>query len=74
MSFAAWNDSYSVQVLQVDTEHKKLFAIISELYDGMKAGRGKDVLGNVLNQLVSYTERHFSAEEGLMPCDRRFVA
>lgn len=66
MSFAAWNDSYSVKVLQIDTEHKKLFAIISDLYDGMKAGRGKDVLGNVLNQLVNYTERHFSGEEELM--------
>jgi hemerythrin len=66
MSFANWTDSYSVNVQRLDDEHKKLFAIINELHEGMKAGRGKDVLQSVLDQLLSYTEQHFKDEEGLL--------
>lgn len=66
MSFANWNDSYSVKVRRLDDEHKQLFSIINQLHEGMKAGRGKDVMQNVLNQLLCYTEQHFTDEEALL--------
>jgi hemerythrin len=66
MSLFVWNDSYSVKVKQFDSEHQKLFDIINELYEGMKAGRGKDALGPVIRQLITYTERHFSSEEAAL--------
>src|SRR5262249_24071174 len=66
MSLFVWNDSYSVKVKQFDSEHQKLFDIMNQLYDGMKAGRGKDSLGPVIKQLITYAERHFSAEEAAM--------
>jgi hemerythrin-like metal-binding protein len=66
MAFFDWNNSYSVGVRQFDTEHQKLFSIMSELYDGMKAGKGKDVLDGVLQKLIGYTEQHFSSEETVM--------
>lgn len=31
----------------------------------MKAGKGKEVLGNILNELVKYTSFHFGHEEKL---------
>lgn len=65
MSFANWDDSYGVKVRRLDDEHKQLFSIINQLHEGMKAGRGKDVMQNVLNQLLSYTEQHFADEEAL---------
>jgi hemerythrin len=66
MSFANWTDSYSVKVQRIDDQHKKLFTIINELHEGMKAGRGKDVLQSVLDQLLRYTEQHFTDEEALL--------
>jgi hemerythrin len=66
VSFANWNDSYSVKVQRLDDEHKRLFDIINQLHEGMKAGRGKDVLQTVLDQLLRYTEQHFKGEEGLL--------
>ncbi len=63
MSLIKWNDSFSVNVVKIDQEHKKLFKIINELTDAMKAGHGKDVLGNILNELISYTASHFKLEE-----------
>jgi hemerythrin-like metal-binding protein len=66
MPFAIWDDSYSVKVRRLDDEHQQLFSIINQLHEGMKAGRGKDVMQNVLNQLLCYTEQHFTDEEALM--------
>ena len=66
MAFFTWNNSYSVGVQQFDGEHQKLFSIMNELYDGMKAGKGKDVLDGVLQKLIGYTEQHFSSEEAIM--------
>lgn len=49
-----------------DEDHQQLFSIINELHEGMKNGRGKEVLHDVLTKLLRYTERHFSAEEAVM--------
>jgi hemerythrin len=63
MSLIKWNDSFSVNVVKIDQEHKKLFEMINDLTDAMKAGKGKDVLGNILDRLISYTASHFQLEE-----------
>jgi len=60
-----WNDHYSVNIAVVDEQHKKLINLINQLYDAMRAGKGAEVLGPVLTELVEYTVYHFSAEEGL---------
>ncbi|MDU9049133.1 MAG: bacteriohemerythrin [Candidatus Electrothrix sp. Rat3] len=63
MSLIKWNDSLSVNVVRIDQEHKKLVEMINELTDAMKAGQGKDVLGKILDGLISYTASHFQLEE-----------
>ncbi|XOF32398.1 MAG: bacteriohemerythrin [Candidatus Electrothrix sp. YB6] len=63
MSLIRWNDSFSVNVVEIDQQHKKLILIINELTDAMKAGKGKDVLGKILEGLISYTASHFKVEE-----------
>ena len=66
MPLFTWNATYSVKVKRFDDDHQQLFAIINELHQGMKAGRGKEVLHDVLIKLLRYTERHFTAEEAVM--------
>ena len=61
-----WKEEYSVGVAEMDGQHKKLIACITQLNDAMSMGRGKEVIGRVLNELVSYTESHFFDEESLM--------
>jgi len=63
MSFIVWDNSLSVNVGEIDRQHQKLVTMINELHDAMKAGKGKDVLGKILNGLISYTDIHFKAEE-----------
>lgn len=50
----------------MDNQHKRLFALINELDDAMKMGKGKDVLGKVLGGLVTYVHTHFKSEEEFM--------
>lgn len=65
MDFIRWKEEYSVQVEEIDEQHKKLFSIINRLADAMKIGKGRDVLDAVLTELVAYTEYHFNTEERL---------
>ncbi len=66
MSLITWSDNYSVKVSTIDNQHKKLVEIINNLHDAMKTGKGKEAIGKTLNELVSYTKYHFSAEEEMM--------
>lgn len=65
MSLMAWEDRLSVNIKAFDDQHKKLIDLINKLYDGMKAGKGNDVLEGILSELVSYTVTHFSNEQSL---------
>ena len=65
MALLNWSDSYSVGVKDIDLQHKKLIDLINSLHDGMKQGKGKEILGTVLNELANYTVYHFGFEEKL---------
>lgn len=63
MALINWSDSMSVRVAEVDKQHQKLIALINELHDAMRAKKGKEVLGKVIDGLIHYTKTHFSYEE-----------
>ena len=66
MAFMTWDESYSVKVQRCDVEHQKLFQIINALQDAMAAGKGRDVIKRIVQELNSYTKSHFTAEEMLL--------
>jgi hemerythrin-like metal-binding protein len=57
---------FSVGVNEIDNQHKKLIDLINQLNDAMHAGKGAEILGKVLSELVNYTVYHFNYEESLM--------
>ena len=61
MSFFEWKDDYSVGIDKIDKQHRKLVGYLNELYESMKAGKGKGTLGAVLKGLVEYTKNHKSS-------------
>ena len=65
MALFAWNNGYSVNVQEIDNQHKVLVDIINKLHDSMKVGKGKEVIGEILDELVTYTVFHFGHEEKL---------
>jgi hemerythrin len=65
MPLFQWSQEMSVNVKEIDEQHKKLVDLINLLHDSMKSGKGKDVLSRVLNDLTDYTVYHFGTEEKL---------
>ena len=63
MAFFEWSNNMSVGVKASDDDHKRLIDLINKLYNGMKSGEGRVVVGKVLDDLVSYTKYHFAREE-----------
>lgn len=66
MAFIEWDEKYSVGVRELDSQHKQLIKILCELYEAMQAQKTNDVLGKILNELLSYTKTHFATEEKYM--------
>lgn len=66
MSMIAWDDTYSVEIQEIDEQHKCLIEIMNELYTAMANKSNRDLIGDVLDKLVDYTKVHFAVEETLM--------
>lgn len=58
-----WGDNLKIGLNTIDKEHEKLVGLINDLYDGFQYGKGKDVVGRVLDELIDYTVYHFGHEE-----------
>jgi len=65
MPIIDWTSKLSVDIKIIDEQHKKLVGMVNVLYDSMKEGKGKEILGELLNELASYTHYHFKTEEEL---------
>ena len=63
MAAINWSEKYSVGIVSIDNQHKKLFDLINKLSDSMKAGKSSEQLGTVFLELINYTDMHFKAEE-----------
>lgn len=66
MAFIEWTEKNKTNVAICDEQHKKLFTIINKLHEAMKNGKGKEIIGSVLSELIDYTVYHFKTEEELM--------
>lgn len=61
-----WNQGFSVGVAEMDNQHKQLVTLLNDLYSAMQSQKSSEIIGKVLNKLISYTEKHFSDEEEFM--------
>lgn len=68
----SWDDKYSVGITTIDKHHQKLFAIIDDIEKLLQEdadkflGKISTALNNTLNELMDYTDYHFSLEESMM--------
>ncbi len=63
MTIIVWKNDYSVNVREWDIHHRKIIVTINELHEAMSAGKGKEALEGILNDLTKYADYHFTAEE-----------
>ncbi len=63
MAFMYWSEDFSVNVEEIDRQHKELVAMLNELHSAMMERKGSEVLGKIIDGLADYTIYHFSTEE-----------
>lgn len=66
MALFTWDNGYSVGVADIDQQHQQLMNLVNDLNEAMVQGKGRQVVGGILDKLISYTAGHFAAEERLM--------
>ena len=57
------NAKYSVKINSIDEQHKKLVALINQLFEAMSKGEAHEQLSAIIQELIQYTETHFGTEE-----------
>ena len=66
MALFTWYKKYSVNNEELDNHHKKLFNLINSLYDNCMGKESTHCLEPIIEELVSYSNYHFTAEEQYM--------
>lgn len=66
MAFFQWSESMSVGIEELDTQHQKLVELVNTLFEAMRMGKARQVLVDVLKELIDYTYYHFETEEQKM--------
>lgn len=61
-----WSDALSVNVAEVDRQHKVLIDILNQLHKGAVSGKNNATLGTILDELANYTKNHFGYEEKVL--------
>jgi len=63
MAQVIWQDSYSIGIETVDTQHKQLFDIINKIYVASEDDSDLEIIMPLFDQLQDYTKYHFDEEE-----------
>ena len=61
-----WDEKYSVNVREIDDQHKDLFLLFNKLQDGVNSGKSREDQEQALSDLIDHTILHFATEEKLM--------
>jgi hemerythrin len=61
-----WSDEFSVDIQEIDEQHKRLVDLINRLYDALASKEQGSAVHAVLDELVDYTRIHFAVEECLL--------
>jgi hemerythrin len=63
MDFLEWDDKYSVNVNEIDNQHKEILKITNKLLKAIADGTGNEIVGEILQNLTDYIATHFRTEE-----------
>ena len=64
--FFVWTDALSVNVREIDDQHRRLVDMINTLYQSMAEKKGQDAQKAVIREMVEYAAAHFTLEETSM--------
>ncbi len=60
-----WNENYNIGIDVIDNQHRQILDYINAL-ESIRGSGERDKIREVLNDLIDYTQSHFSFEENLL--------
>lgn len=66
MGIFSWSPSLEIGIESIDSQHRHLVKLISELFESMRVGLGYKQVDVTIKELKEYTKYHFEEEEKLM--------
>lgn len=66
MAYFEWAQDMVIDNGPIDQDHKHLVDLVNALHDATDKGRGREVVGNILDELIGYTAGHLQKEEAVM--------
>jgi len=61
-----WSDALSVNIQEIDLQHRRLIDLVAGLQKAGSQGVAPETMGRVLRELNTYVREHFTAEERWM--------
>ncbi len=66
MEILKWDDRFSVGNEEINYQHKMLFDFTNNLISSLGRSYGQNEIEEILEDLIAYTEYHFTFEEELL--------
>ena len=66
MAYFEWAKDMEIDSGPIDADHRKLVDLVNELHTATTQGKGKQVVGRLLERLVRDTDEHLREEERVM--------
>ncbi len=66
MGFMTWEKQYEIGIPEMDRQHKKWLEMLNRFYDNLADGDVTEKMKTLVQEVLDYTEYHFSEEEKLM--------
>ena len=66
MAIIEWGPEFELGIEIIDNDHRVIVKHLNELQLAMMFGKGKDIIGEILNGITAYAMHHFKTEERYM--------
>ncbi len=63
MTSVKWNDNYSVNIAEIDIQHRVFIKLINKLLKSVANGTSKEIISSIFKDLTVYAAIHFETEE-----------